>query len=94
MCEAFAGGDVMHRIGIAASGRGFQLALTKLRKVGSGLHCTRSGAHSAVCSVCLKLPDDPALVLGEGRLQHMYQIDLHVVPRFKTRTAQDCLPRD
>lgn len=91
MCEAFARGDVMHRIGINRFWPSFPVGLYETKKGWLGVTLHTPAQWRAFCDMLdlSELPDDPALVLGEDRLQHMDQIDQHFVPRLKTRTAQD-----
>lgn len=91
MCEAFARGDVMHRIGINRFWPSFPVGIYETKKGWLGVTLHTPAQWRAFCDMlCLsELSDDPALVLGEDRLQHMEQIDSQFVPRLKTRTAHD-----
>lgn len=91
MCEAFARGDVMHRIGINRFWPSFPAGIYETKKGWLGVTLQTPAQWLAFCDMLglSKLSDDPALVLGEDRLQHMERIDLHFAPRLKRRTAQE-----
>ncbi|QQN67168.1 CoA transferase [Bradyrhizobium diazoefficiens] len=91
MCEAFVRGDVMRRIGINRFWPSFPVGIYETKKGWLGVTLHTPAQWRAFCGMLglPELPDDPALVLGEDRLQHMDQVDLHLVPRLKTRAAQD-----
>lgn len=91
MCEAFARGDVMHRMGINRFWPSFPVGIYETKKGWLGVTLQTPPQWRAFCDMLdiSDLSDDPALVLGEDRLQNMERIDLHVVPRLKTRTAQE-----
>ncbi|UPK28194.1 CaiB/BaiF CoA-transferase family protein [Bradyrhizobium sp. 195] len=90
-CEAFARGDVMPRLGINRFWPSFPIGIYETKKGWLGVTLHTPDQWRAFCDMlCLsELLDDPALVLGEDRLQHMDQIDAHIVPRLKTRTAPE-----
>lgn len=91
MCEAFARDDVMRRLGTNRFWPSFPAGIYETKEGWLGVTVQTPAQWSAFCDMlCLpELSDDPTLVLGEDRLQHMERIDLHVVPRLKKRTAQD-----
>lgn len=91
MCEAFARGDVMRRIGINRFWPSFPVGIYETKDGWLGVTLQTPSQWRAFCDMLSlsRLSGDPALALGEDRLQHMAQIDLHFVPRLKTRTAQD-----
>lgn len=91
MCEAFGRDDVMRRLGINRFWPSFPVGIYEAKNGWLGVTVQTPAQWSAFCDMlCLpELSDDPALVLGEDRLQHMERIDQRVVPRLKTRTAQD-----
>lgn len=90
MCEA-AGHDGMRRLGTNRFWPSFPVGIYETKSGWLGVTVQTPAQWSAFCDMlCLpELSDDPALVQGEDRLQHMELIDLHVVPRLKTRTVQD-----
>ncbi|MER9232928.1 CoA transferase [Mesorhizobium sp. M0622] len=91
MFEAFARGDVMHRIGINRFWPGFPVGIYETKKGWLGVTTVTPAQWRAFCDM-LGLPkfrDDPALVLGEDRLQCIEQIERQFIPRLKRRTAQE-----
>ncbi|WP_041960741.1 CaiB/BaiF CoA transferase family protein [Bradyrhizobium japonicum] len=91
MCEAFGRGDVMRRLGINRFWPSFPVGIYEAKNGWLGVTVQTPAQWSAFCDMlCLpELSDDPALVDGEDRLQHMEWIDQHIVPRLKTRTSED-----
>lgn len=91
MCEAFVRGDVMRRMGINRFWPSFPVGIYETKKGWLGVTLQTPAQWHAFCDMLdiSDLTDDPALALGEDRLQHMEQIDLHFVPRLKTRTAPE-----
>ncbi len=91
MCEAFARGDVMRRLGINHFWPSFPAGIYETKKGWLGVTLQTPAQWLAFCDMLgvSKLSDDPVLILGEDRLQHMDKIDREFAPRLKTRTAQD-----
>lgn len=91
MCEAFARGNVMHRIGINRFWPSFPAGIYETKKGWLGVTLQTTAQWRAFCDMLFlsELADDPGLIRGEDRLQHMEWIDLHFIPRLKTRTAED-----
>lgn len=91
MFDAFTRGDVMRRIGINRFWPNFPAGIYETKSGWLGVTAVTPAQWRAFCEM-LGLPelrDDPALVLNQGRLQRMEQIEEQFVPRLKTRTAQE-----
>ncbi|UPJ47818.1 CoA transferase [Bradyrhizobium sp. 200] len=91
MFEAFACGDVMHRIGVNRFWPGGPAGIYETKRGWLGVTTVTPTQWRAFCDM-LGLPelrDDPALVLSEDRLLHMEQIERQFMPRLKERTAQE-----
>ncbi|MCA6112606.1 CoA transferase [Bradyrhizobium sp. CNPSo 4026] len=91
MFEAFARGDVMRRSGINRFWPGFPIGIYETKRGWIGVTAVTPAQWRAFCDMLglAELRDDPALVLGEGRLQHAEEIEQQFMPRLKTRTAQE-----
>ncbi|MCA1378677.1 MULTISPECIES: CoA transferase [unclassified Bradyrhizobium] len=88
--EAFQRGDVMRRIGINRFWPNFPVGIYETKKGWLGVTTITPPQWRAFCDM-LGLPqlrDDPALVLGADRLNHMEQIERLLIPRLRKRTAQ------
>lgn len=88
--EAFQRGDVMHRIGINRFWPNFPVGIYETKKGWLGVTTITPPQWRAFCDM-LGLPqlrDDPALVLGADRLNHVEQIERLLIPRLRKRTAQ------
>ncbi|VIO70632.1 putative CoA-transferase [Bradyrhizobium ivorense] len=88
--EAFQRGEVMCRIGINRFWPNFPAGIYETKKGWLGVTTITPSQWRAFCEM-LDLPelrDDPALVLGADRLQHMEQIERLFIPRLRRRTAQ------
>ncbi|WOH63868.1 CoA transferase [Bradyrhizobium sp. BWA-3-5] len=91
MAEAFARGDVMRRIGVNRFWPGFPLGIYETKNGWLGVTTVTLAQWRAFCDMLglSRLRDDPALVLGEDRLQHAEEIERQFMPRLKMRTAQE-----
>ncbi|MER8801163.1 CoA transferase [Mesorhizobium sp. M0998] len=89
--EAFARGDVMHRIGTNRFWPGFPVGIYKTKRGWLGVTTWTPAQWRAFCDMLglSELRDDPALVLAEDRLQHMEHIERQFIPKLRERTAQD-----
>ncbi|WP_439366167.1 CaiB/BaiF CoA transferase family protein [Bradyrhizobium sp. DASA03005] len=88
--EACQRGYVMRRIGINRFCPNFPVGIYKTKKGWLGVTTITPPQWRAFCDM-LGLPqlrDDPALVLGADRLNHMEQIERLLIPRLRKRTAQ------
>ncbi|MGY8678602.1 CoA transferase [Bradyrhizobium sp. UFLA05-153] len=88
--EAYERGSVMHRIGINRFWPNFPIGIYKTKKGWLGVTTITPIQWRAFCDMLdlTELRDDPALVLGADRLQHVEQIERLVIARLKKRTAQ------
>ncbi|UWU83067.1 CoA transferase [Bradyrhizobium yuanmingense] len=91
MFDAFARGDVMRRIGINRFWPNFPVGIYETKKGWLGVSAVTPKQWRKFCELLglSELRDHPDLVSNEGRLQNMDHIDRHVIPRLKTRTAQE-----
>ncbi|MCK1516076.1 CoA transferase [Bradyrhizobium sp. 190] len=91
MLEAFARGNVMHRIGINRFWPGFPVGIYETKKGWLGVTTVTPAQWRAFCDMLglSELRDDPALVLGEDRLQHAEEIEGQFIPKLKTKTAEE-----
>ncbi|WP_407121394.1 CaiB/BaiF CoA transferase family protein [Bradyrhizobium sp. STM 3561] len=91
MCEAFVRGDVMQRLGINRFWPSFPVGIYDTKQGWLGVTLQTPAQWLAFCDMLglSELSNDPALLSGEDRLQHMDQIDLQFAPQLKTRTAQE-----
>ncbi|MCK1590599.1 CoA transferase [Bradyrhizobium sp. 169] len=91
MFEAFGRGDMTRRIGINRFWPTFPVGIYETRKGWLGVTTVTLAQWRAFCDMLglFELRDDPALVLGADRLQHMEKIERQFMPRLKTRTAQE-----
>ncbi|MGF6313344.1 crotonobetainyl-CoA:carnitine CoA-transferase CaiB-like acyl-CoA transferase [Bradyrhizobium sp. i1.8.4] len=91
MFEAFARGDVMRRIGINRFWPTFPAGIYESRKGWLGVTALTPAQWRAFCDMLglSELRDDRSLVLNEDRLLHMEEIERQLIPRLKTRTAQE-----
>ncbi|WP_407151113.1 CaiB/BaiF CoA transferase family protein [Bradyrhizobium sp. ORS 86] len=91
MLEAFARGDVMHRIGVNRFSLTFPVGIYECKEGWLGVTTIAPAQWRAFCDM-LDLPelrDDPTLLLSADRLPRMGEIERQFVPRLKTRTAQE-----
>ncbi|WP_439397502.1 CoA transferase [Bradyrhizobium sp. PMVTL-01] len=91
MFEAFARGNVIHRIGINRFWPSFPAGIYETKKGWLGVTLHTPAQWRAFCDLLglSELRDDPNLILGEDRLQHMEKIDRQFTPKLKARTAQE-----
>ncbi|MBT1517322.1 CoA transferase [Bradyrhizobium sp. SRL28] len=91
MFEAFARGDVMRRIGINRFWPTFPAGIYETKKGWLGVTTLTQAQWRAFCDMLglSELRDDPALVLNEGRLLNVEQIERQFMPRLKARTAPE-----
>ncbi|MCC8969185.1 CaiB/BaiF CoA transferase family protein [Bradyrhizobium brasilense] len=91
MFEAFARGDVMHRIGINRFWPSFPAGIYETKEGWLGVTLHTPAQWRGFCDMLglFELRDDPALVLGEDRLRHMDKIDREFMQMLKTRTARE-----
>ncbi|MER8467625.1 CoA transferase [Mesorhizobium sp. M1396] len=89
--EAFARGNVMHRIGTNRFWPGFPVGIYETKSGWLGVTTWTPAQWRAFCDMLglFELRDDPALVLAEDRLQHMEHIEQQFIPKLRERTAQD-----
>ncbi|WFU62530.1 CaiB/BaiF CoA-transferase family protein [Bradyrhizobium brasilense] len=91
MFDAFARGDVMRRNGVNRFWPNFPIGIYETKKGWLGVSAVTPKQWCELCEM-LGLPelrDHPDLASNEGRLQHMDHIDRQLIPRLKTRTAQE-----
>jgi crotonobetainyl-CoA:carnitine CoA-transferase CaiB-like acyl-CoA transferase len=91
MFEAFARGDVIRRIGVNRFWPTFPVGIYETKRGWLGVTTVTPAQWRGFCDM-LALPelrDDPTLVLGTDRLEHVEQIERQFMPRLKTRTAQE-----
>lgn len=91
MFEALEHGDVMRRIGANRFWPNFPTGIYETKKGWIGVTTITPAQWRAFCEMLSlsELRDDPALVLGADRLQHMERIEREFTPRLKARTAQE-----
>ncbi|MCP3380584.1 CoA transferase [Bradyrhizobium sp. CCGUVB4N] len=91
MFEAFARGEVVHRIGINRFWPVFPGGIYETKKGWLGVTTFTPAQWRAFCDMLglSGLRDNPALVLGEERLKHIDRIEPQFVPKLKARTAQE-----
>ncbi len=91
MFEAFARGDVMCRMGLNRFWPGFPLGIYETKKGWLGVTTVTPAQWHAFCDMLelSVLRDDPALILGEDRLQYAEEIERQFMPRLKTRTGKE-----
>ncbi|WP_439373425.1 CoA transferase [Bradyrhizobium sp. DASA03120] len=91
MFEASARGEVMRRIGINRFWPVFPGGIYEAKNGWLGVTTFTPAQWRAFCDMLelSELGDDPALVLGEERLQHVERIEREITPRLKVRTAQE-----
>ncbi|MGL3104472.1 CoA transferase [Bradyrhizobium sp. BR 1432] len=91
MFEAFARGNVMHRIGINRFWPTFPAGIYETKKGWLGVTTGTPAQWRAFCHMLdlSKLGNDPALFLGVDRLEHVELIERQFVPKLKRRTAQE-----
>ncbi|WP_095205252.1 CaiB/BaiF CoA-transferase family protein [Mesorhizobium carmichaelinearum] len=91
MFEAFARGDVIHRIGTNRFWPGFPVGIYETKKGWLGVTTWTPAQWRAFCDMLglSELRDNPALYLAEDRLQHMEHIERQFIPKLRERTAQD-----
>ncbi|RXH24752.1 hypothetical protein XH84_32105 [Bradyrhizobium nanningense] len=93
MFQAFQRGDVMRRIGTNRFWSVFPWGIYETRNEVIGVSVGTPAQWRAFCDM-LGLPelrDDPALVLGEDRVQRIEQLERQFIPIFKRRTALEWL---
>lgn len=90
MFEAFARGDVMHRIGIGRFWPIFPAGIYETKKGWLGVTTITSTHWRVFCDMLdlTELRDDPVLILGEDRLRQMERIVRRIMPKLTMRTAQ------
>ncbi|OPY95234.1 hypothetical protein A5906_09500 [Bradyrhizobium sacchari] len=91
MSEAFAYGDVMHRIGINRFWPGSPLGIYETRSGWLGVTVVTPAQWRAFCDM-LELPelrDEPVWIPKENCLKRLEQIEEAFLPKLKTRTAQE-----
>jgi len=91
MFEAFSRGDIMRRIGVNRFWPTFPVGIYETKRGWLGVTTVTPAQWRAFCEM-LGLPDlrdDPALVMGVDRLQHVAMIESKILPKLKQRTAQD-----
>ncbi|MGY4408104.1 CaiB/BaiF CoA transferase family protein [Bradyrhizobium sp. USDA 3315] len=88
--EAFQRGEMMCRIGINRFWPNFPAGIYETKKGWLGVTTITPAQWRAFCDMLglAQLRDDPALVLGADRLNHMEEIERLFVPRLRRRTAQ------
>ncbi|WP_092082911.1 CaiB/BaiF CoA transferase family protein [Bradyrhizobium brasilense] len=91
MFDAFERGDVMHRIGINRFWPNFPVGIYETKNGWLGVSAVTPKQWREFCELLglSELRDHPELVSNEGRLQNMDHIDRQLIPRLKTRTAQE-----
>ncbi|WP_018321464.1 CoA transferase [Bradyrhizobium sp. WSM2793] len=91
MFEAYERGDVMRRIGINRFWPNFPVGIYETKNGWLGVTTITPAQWRAFCEMLdlTELCDDPALLLGADRLQHMERIERQFIPRLKTRTAHE-----
>ncbi|MFB6464042.1 CaiB/BaiF CoA-transferase family protein [Bradyrhizobium tunisiense] len=91
MFEACAPRDAMRRLGINRFWPVFPIGIYETKKGWLGITTFTPAQWYAFCDMLglSELGENPALVLGEDRLQHMEQIERQFMPRLKARTAQE-----
>lgn len=91
MFEAFARGDVMRRIGVNRFWPGFPIGIYETKKGWLGVTTVTPAQWYAFCDMLglSELRDDPALVLGNDRLQRAEELERQFMPRLKARTAKE-----
>ncbi|WFU80358.1 CoA transferase [Bradyrhizobium sp. CIAT3101] len=91
MFEASARGEVMRRIGINRFWPIFPGGIYEAKNGWLGVTTFTPAQWRAFCDMLelSELGDDPTLVLGEDRLQHVEWIERQFMPRLKMRTAQE-----
>lgn len=91
MSEAFAHGDVMRRIGTNRFWPGSPVGIYETRKGWLGVTVVTPAQWRAFCDMLglSELRDESALVLGEGRLKHLEEIERAFTARLKSRTAKE-----
>lgn len=91
MFEAYEHGDVMRRIGINRFWPNFPIGIYKTKKGWIGVTTITPAQWRAFCDMLglSELRDDPALVMGADRLQHVQRIERLFIPRLKARTARE-----
>ncbi|MCC8943182.1 CoA transferase, partial [Bradyrhizobium sp. Arg68] len=91
MLGAFVRGDVIRRIGVNRFWPNFPAGIYETKEGWLGVTTVTPAQWHGFCDMLglSELRDDPALVLGEDRLQHMEQIERQFMPRLKTRTARE-----
>lgn len=91
MCEAFAHGDVMRRVGINRFWPTFPAGIYETRKGRLGVTIGTPAQWRSFCDMLglAELRNDPGLAMGVDRLQHVEKIEQQFMPRLKTRTAEE-----
>ncbi|WP_271567235.1 CaiB/BaiF CoA-transferase family protein [Bradyrhizobium sp. CCBAU 11386] len=88
--EASVHGDVVRRLGINRFWPVFPAGIYETKKGWLGVRGFTPAQWRAFCDMLdlSELGDNPDLLLGKERLQHIEQIEQQFAPRLKTRTAQ------
>ncbi|WP_426435297.1 CaiB/BaiF CoA transferase family protein [Bradyrhizobium genosp. P] len=91
MFEAFQRGDIMRRIGVNRFWPTFPVGIYETKQGWLGVTTVTPAQWRAFCEMLglTDLRDDPALVMGVDRLQHVGMIEAKILPRLKQRTAQE-----
>lgn len=91
MFEAYEHADVMRRIGVNRFWPNFPIGIYKTKEGWLGVTTITPAQWRAFCDMLglSKLRDDPSLVIGADRLQHVQRIERQFIPRLKTRTARE-----
>ncbi|WP_213290934.1 CoA transferase [Bradyrhizobium sp. sGM-13] len=91
MSEAVGRTEVMRRIGVNRFWPSFPVGIYETKKGWLGVTTATPAQWRAFCDMLelSGLRDDPALVLGEDRLQCVEAIERQFIPRLKARTAQE-----
>ncbi|NEV01548.1 CaiB/BaiF CoA transferase family protein [Bradyrhizobium uaiense] len=91
MFEAFQRGDIMRRIGVNRFWPTFPVGIYETRQGWLGVTTVTPAQWRAFCEMLglNDLRDDPTLVMGVDRLQHVAEIEAKILPKLKQRTAQE-----
>ncbi|MGY3473588.1 CoA transferase [Bradyrhizobium ottawaense] len=89
MFEAFAWGDVMRRIGANRFWPGFPVGIYLTKSGWLGVTTVTPAQWRAFCDMLglSDLRDDPALMIGEDRVQRAQELEARFVPELQKRTA-------
>ncbi|MDI3567378.1 CoA transferase [Bradyrhizobium sp. Arg816] len=89
--EAYERGDVMRRIGVNRFWPNFPVGIYKTKNGWVGITTITPEQWRSFCDMLSmsELRDNPALLLGADRLQHIEEIERQFIPKLKARTAQE-----